>query len=142
MDRLCFLVLLIIIYYVSYRYFEIDMKYNMYFGIFVIIYFVIWYLTNYEIEFVYKLLNNIKETHNTPLSLLNAYQSNNNMYNKSDGIKEILLMNQGSRCSRCMNFILQKDLPHTYIHQKGDIYDGKIQNMQLVCKSCNSFIVR
>ena len=35
-------------------------------------------------------------------------------------------MNQGSRCSRCMNFILQKDLPHTYIHQKGDIYDGKV----------------
>ena len=117
-----------------------ELKTTMYFGILVIIYLLIWYMTNYEVVFVYKLMNNIKDTHNTPLSLLNTYQSNNNMYQQTDGIKEILLMNQGSRCSRCMNFILQKDLPDTYIHQKTNVYDGKIQNMSLVCQSCNSFI--
>ncbi len=140
MDHIIFLIIIIIIYYYLNNYLVFENKTNLYFSIFVFLYLFIWYMVNYETIFVYKLMNNIKDTHNTPLSLLNAYQSNTNMFNREDGVKEILLMNQGSRCFRCLNFILQKDLPDTYIHQKNNIYDGKIQNMCLVCQSCHSFM--
>ena len=64
MKALLFLGAIIGIYVYVYKkgYKEFTLRENVYFGIFVVGYVIIYYLLSYQKEFVYKLLSNVKHT--------------------------------------------------------------------------------
>ena len=114
-----FSLLLLIGICVGYYYFNIyyprEQKEHIYFGIFVTISIILIYLFNFQEEFIYKIFKNIYEIQKKPLYDLSDFT------NKKDNQQDFNLMvlqNQGSRCGKCMNFILPQDIQNTSLNYK------------------------
>jgi len=135
-----------VVYYLANKYYPeyIETKYHYYFGGFVIVYLVFWYLYAFEYSFVHRTLRNIYDTSQQPLYSMNALQSNADLYyaqNPNHNIKVILAQNQGHRCRKCGNYMGQDfneyPLIYTIPLQQGG--QNSIQNLSLVCPTCYQF---
>ena len=136
---LIILVSIIGIYYYLFKKFpeKFTNKEHIYFGIFCIIYLIIFYLLNHQQMFVYKVVKNMKDAEEKPL-----YDINNNFYkeNQMVGLKNNLAMRQGWRCLTCRNPILQKDIytcKMNYIKPLQFGGENSVNNLGIKCNTCS-----
>ena len=140
MKSIIFLAILIAIYYqINKRYPDyLSNKNHLYFGIFIIVYLLLYYLMGYQKPFVYKVLKNVKES-DQPL-----YDINSMIYKDTqmEGVKNHLAMRQGWRCISCQNPILQKDIYSYNIEYINPLQFGgtnDINNLGIRCTGCSAF---
>lgn len=141
MKGLIFLIVLVFIYYQINKRFpeKLTTKTHIYFGVFVLLFATFCYMMNYQYNFVYKVMKNIKDVDQKPL-----YDMESFIYkeNQMVGLKSNLAMRQGWRCINCQNPLLQKDMHEYSIDYIKPLQFGgenNINNMGLHCSSCNSF---
>ena len=141
MKGIIFLIILIFIYYqINKRYPDnLSIKSHIYFSIFIILTAAFFYMVNYQSQFVYKFMKNIKDVNEKPLYDINSFIYKDN---QMIGLKSNLAMRQGWRCIHCQNPLLQKDM-HEYSIDfiKPLLFGGEndINNMGIHCKGCSSF---
>jgi hypothetical protein len=136
MKALVVLFILISIYYYIFtrNHLVLTTRDHIYFGTFVSIYLVIFYLVKYQKEFVFKLIFNLKNTDNDKYNAELSYQNEVLKYN--------LLRKQHNRCIYCHNPLLESE-SHKYLLtykiplDKGGIND--ITNLAIRCPYCQGF---
>jgi len=114
-------------------------KEHIYFGLFCIVYLILFYLLNHQKPFVYRVVKNMKDAEEKPL-----YDINNDFYkqNQMVGLKNNLAMRQGWRCLTCKNPILQKDIYNCNMNYIKPLQFGginHINNLAVYCPSCSTF---
>ena len=151
MKALIFIALIIGIYVFVYRkgYYVFTIRENVYFGIFVVGYIVIYYLLSYQKQFVYKLLTNVNHTdrfskYDIQDLSVRDYENPQKKQITVDpmNLKYLLASKQNWRCMSCSNPILQKDLHHYDLDYKvPKQYGGTntFYNMGLKCSVCKTF---
>lgn len=136
------LLLLIIIglgYYKLHEYYPRDTKEIIYFIIFMISWFTLIYLMNFQEQFVYNLFHQLYEVQQKPLYDISVFQ--NKSQEKEYEFNLMLLQRQGSRCGSCGNFILPKDIKYTHLNYKIPLHQGgksDHSNLQVVCPNCHT----
>ena len=141
MNSLILLAVICFVYYQVYKRYQLEMpeKYNIYFGVFVGCYLLLYYLMVFQKHFVYKIFTSVKDVDNRQL-----YDIQSQMYSENTGqvLKNNLALRQGFRCNGCQNPILQNDIPaHSVTHLKPLEYGGQntMDNLCLKCPRCTTF---
>ena len=147
MKALLFLGAIIGIYVYVYKkgYKEFTLRENVYFGIFVVGYVIIYYLLSYQKEFVYKLLSNVKHTDRVSKydiqTLINTGQQKQVTVDPQN-LRYLLATRQKWRCMSCSNPILEKDLPSYEIdYRVPPQYGGTntLYNLGVKCSICKAY---
>ena len=142
MNSLILLAVICFVYYQIYKRYQLEMpeKYNIYFGIFVGCYLLLYYLMEFQKPFIYKIFSSV---HNVDRPLYDIQtQSYNNSMNNQYVLKNNLALRQGFRCIGCQNPILQQDVDkHQLQYFKPLEYGGQstMDNLCLKCPSCSAF---
>jgi hypothetical protein len=143
-----FLIVVSAVYYIVYRYFPgkliaLSENHVYYFGAFVFVYIVIWYMFSYEYSFIHKMFHNIYNSEQ-PLYSSKSATSNSSYYHKNsnESIKTLLLMKQGHRCYKCSNYIVDPENDTRLSYKILPKYGGKndTHNLVMVCRTCSEFI--
>lgn len=93
---------------------------------------------NFQEVFMYKIFKEIYDIQQKPLYDLQDFAK------KGDSTEEFnlaLLQGQGSRCGKCMNFILPKDIKYASLTYKIPLDQGGIHdpsNLMVICPQCNT----
>lgn len=149
MYALCFLGFLCIGYYYFNQYYPQELKYNIYFGLFISISVLLLYLFHFEKDMVYKVFKNVNDIHNKPLYDISVFKNTsykdtsfkNNISNEQ--FKSMILDSQGHRCYKCNNFILQNDIRELNLQYKQPIYtsgDNSHNNLMILCPTCQNYL--
>ena len=138
MKYLCFLLVLIILYYYGFKYYpeRYEDKYHYYFSGFIIINFILIYLFTYEKEFIYKLFYNMYSVSKPGVNLVQNEVDQNQL------LKTQLANNQMNQCYQCHNPIFQQDLYNYKLQYIVPIQNGgqnNTSNLKIICPSCYSF---
>ena len=139
MFSLLLLIAICVGYYYLHMHYPRENKEHIYFGIFVTISVVLIYIFNFEQGLVYKVFHNINDIHKKPLYDMSVFQDK---HDPSDALKMTLLKNQGHRCGKCMNYIMDKDKSSMFLSYKVPIQQGgqnSPDNLMTTCYSCNSY---
>jgi len=139
MFSLLLLIAICVGYYYLHKYYPREDKDHIYFGIFVSIGVVLIYLFNFEQGLIYKIFHNIHDIHKKPLYDMSVFQENSD---PTDTLKMSLLKNQGQRCGKCMNYIMDKDTRSMFLSYKVPLQQGgqnSPDNLMIICYSCNSY---
>ena len=147
MNSIIFLIVICSIYYYIYKNHNdyLEEKYHYYFGFFIGIYLLLFYLFDFEYPFIYKLFKNIYDTNNTPLYSFNSMNSNAELFQSqypNFNIKETLSLKQNGRCNACSNFIIKEDLHNYKLKYKIPLQNGGLnnpENINLLCPNCFEF---
>ena len=149
MNGILFLIVVCVVYYCANRYFpdrlmSWSQNHMYYFGGFVIIYAILYYMFVFESPFVNKVFQNIYDTTKQPLYSLNGSQSNSEYYhqnNPNGNIKHMLMTRQGHRCYKCSNYLMNSELDSILTYKIPLQYGGKNEphNLVVICPSCNTF---
>ena len=143
MFSICLLVIISIGFYFFHQKYPRTQKELIYFGCFITIYLLVWYMLQYQQVFIYKILKHIYDIHKKPLYSLNALESNYElMYDNKQSPTDYILQQQGSRCAQCNNFILMKDTDKYHLHYKRSLYNGgtpTLDNLEVICQTCKDF---
>ena len=147
MNGILFLVVVCVIYYCANRYFPDKLlswsqNHKYYFGGFVAIYAVLYYMFVFESPFVNKVFQNIYDTTKQPLYSVNGAQSNSDYYYQNNGdIKHMLMMRQGHRCYKCSNYLMDSETDASLTYRIPLQYGGKNEphNLVAICPSCSEF---
>ena len=135
MKSLIILGIIIFIYYKLLKWYpeKFTNKYHIYFSIFIIGYIILYYLMNYQRNFIYKIFRNIKEMDERPLHDFIPYENNS-----MNILKYKLGMNQGWKCLQCGNYLKSNDNNNHVTYIQPLEYAGKhdINNMGLKCNRC------
>ena len=141
MKYIIIIVILITIYYQIYKRYpnKFTNKNHLYFGVFVVFYLVLYYLMNFQRQFIYNIMKSVKTIDEQPL-----YDKNSIVFkqNQMDGLKYNLAMRQGWRCLHCQNPILQKDIYDYKLHYIKPLQFGgenNINNLGIKCDTCSTF---
>lgn len=148
MYSLCLLIVFCIGYYVLNNYYQLELKDHIYFGICIAVYSIIIYIYNYEKELVYKMFSNINEIHKKPLYDISLFQTNEiansiKTYNSASNFKYNVYQAQQQRCYKCMNYIVEDDLPSLQFQYKipfGRGGENIPENLMILCPSCQKFL--
>lgn len=138
MLSLLLLVGLCVGYYYLHMYYPREQKEHIYMGIFVSVSLVLIYLFHFEEGFVHKVFRQIYSIQKKPLYDLSDFTT------KGDDMKEfkdMVLRSQGSRCARCQNFILPRDITYTSLDYRVPLDQGGSNthdNIMIVCPTCNT----
>lgn len=125
MKYILFFIVISIIYYYYRKYCEIvPFKYDCYFVILSICYLLFFYSINNVKNFKYKVVQNLKNVHNTPLhNLIPDYKI------VHDPLKLQLLNNQNFKCSFCKNNISSSEINNCQV--------SNINNkVHIICPLC------
>lgn len=139
MFSLLLLIAICVGYYYLHMYYPREDKEHVYFGIFVTISVVLIYIFNFEQGLVYKVFHNINDIHKKPLYDMSVFQEK---HDPSDALKMTLLKNQGHRCGKCMNYIMDKDKDSMFLSYRVPLQQGgqnSPDNLMTTCYSCNSY---
>ena len=126
-------------YYYLNIYYPREEKEHIYFGIFVTVSIILIYLFNFEEGLILKIFKNIYDIQKKPLYDLSFFKDEDK--EQSEHFNLMLLQNQGSRCARCGNFILPKDIQYTSLNYRVPLNQGGINdhtNLMVVCPNCNT----
>ena len=126
-------------YYYLNIYYPREEKEHIYFGIFVTVSIILIYLFNFEEGLILKIFKNIYDIQKKPLYDLSFFKDEGT--EQSEHFNLMLLQNQGSRCARCGNFILPKDIQYTSLNYHVPLNQGGINdhtNLMIVCPNCNT----
>ena len=141
MKYIIILCILIAIYYQIYKRWpeKLIPQYHLYFGVFITIYVVFYYLMTFQRNFVYNIMKSVKNVDEQPL-----YDKDSLIYkqNQMDGLRYNLAMRQGWRCLHCQNPILPKDIYDHKIHYIKPLQFGgenNIHNLGIKCNTCSEF---
>mgnify|MGYP003682294417 CR=1 FL=1 len=127
---MCFL------YYKLYQRLPLPIRYNVYFGCFITICLLIYYLMNHQRQFMYKMASNVRNANHIQLhELVPDYTNSDNKNN----IKYTLADKQLLRCKGCMNpidlqYINHYKLSYTVPLNAGGNHDPS--NLSLFCPTC------
>ena len=138
MFSLLLLLFVCVCYYYLHMFYPRDTTEQIYFTIFIVCWGIIIYLMNFEQLFMYRNFKQIYEVQNKPLYDISFFE--NKKQNKDKEFNLMLLQNQGSRCGKCGNFILPKDIEYTSLNYKIPIHEGgdsTHSNLMVVCPNCN-----
>ena len=136
-----------LVYYILYRYFSEQLSerfpnHRYYFGGFLIVYLLLWYLVNYEYSFVHKTMRNIYDTTQEPLYSHTSAGHNSDYYYANNGdIKPMLVNRQANRCYKCSNLFMNPE--EAMLSYKIPLqYGGKNEphNLVAVCPTCSQFL--
>ena len=125
-------------YYYLNLYYPREEKEHIYFGIFVTISVILLYLFNFEEGLIYKVFKNIYDIQQKPLYDLSFFKDKHNE-ERDYQFNGMLLQNQGSRCAKCSNFILPKDIKYATLNYKIPLNQGGSNdhnNLMVVCPNC------
>jgi hypothetical protein len=142
MNSLILLAVICFVYYQVYKRYQLEMpeKYNIYFGVFVGCYLLLYYLMEFQKPFIYKIFSSV---HNVDRPMYDIQtQSYSNSMNNQYVLKNNLALRQGFRCIGCQNPILQQDVDkHQLQYFKPLDYGGQptMDNICLKCPSCSAF---
>jgi len=147
MKALLFLGAIIGVYVYVYKkgYKEFTLRDNIYFGIFVVGYVIIYYLLSYQKEFIYKLLSNVKHTERVSkydIQTLMTNEQKKQVTVDPQHLRYLLATKQKWRCMACSNPIMEKDLASYEIdYRVPRQYGGtnSLHNMGVKCSVCNTF---
>ena len=126
-------------YYYLHKYYPRDTTEQIYFVISMIVWLTIIYLMNFQELFVYNAMKQIYEVQNKPLYDISIFT--NDKQDKKHEFQLMLLQNQGSRCGKCGNFILPKDIDYTHLNYKISLQEGGTNdhsNLMVVCHNCHT----
>jgi hypothetical protein len=124
-------------YYYVHQFYPRETSELLYFGLFIVVWFVFIYLMNFEEVFMYQTFKQIYDVQQKPLYDISLFANKS----KDHEFTSMLLQNQGSRCGSCGNFILPKDIDYTSLNYKTPLHEGgqhNHDNLQVVCPTCNS----
>ena len=141
MFSLLVVILVCVGYYYLNMFYPRDTKEQIYFGIFMTLWIVIIYLMNFQEAFMYRMFKQIYDIQKKPLYDLSDFVKKDDS-NRSNEFNIMVLQNQGSRCAKCNNFILPKDIKYTSLNYRIPLQDGGLHdhnNLMVVCPNCNSF---
>jgi hypothetical protein len=147
MNGLIFLLVLGVLYYCANRYFPDKLlgwsqNHKYYFGGFVVLYALLYYMFVFESPFVNKVFQNIHDTTTQPLYSQGSSQSNADHYYQNNGdIKQMLMMRQAHRCYKCSNYLMDSDTGSSLTYKIPLQYGGKNEphNLVVICPSCSEF---
>ena len=125
-------------YYYLNKCYPRETKEQIYFAVFILVWLTFIYLMNFEELFVYNTFKQIYEVQKKPLYDLSVFDKHKQEKNYDFNL--MLLQNQGSRCGKCGNFILSKDIQYTNINYKIPLHEGghsNHDNLMVVCPNCN-----
>lgn len=130
------LIFILFVYYKLYTIFPITNKYNIYFGVFIGVSCLLYYLMSYQRQFMYKMASNVRNANNIQLHELIPDYTNSN---KKNNIKYIIADKQLLRCKNCMNpinlqYINHYKLSYTVPLNAGGLHDAS--NLSLMCPTC------
>ena len=139
MKSLILLAVICFVYYQVYKKYqlEIPQKYNIYFGVFVGGYLLLYYLMVFQKPFIYKIFSSVHNVDRPMYEIQTQSYSNN-----QNVLKNNLALRQGFRCIGCQNPILQQDVDkHQLQYFKSLDYGGQPtpDNLCLKCPSCSAF---
>jgi len=139
MKSLILLAVICFVYYQAYKKYqlEIPQKYNIYFGVFVGGYLLLYYLMVFQKPFIYKIFSSVHNVDRPMYEIQTQSYSNN-----QNVLKNNLALRQGFRCIGCQNPILQQDVDkHQLQYFKSLDYGGQPtpDNLCLKCPSCSAF---
>jgi len=127
-------------YYYLKMYYPREIKEQIYFAIFIVVWLTIIYLMNFQEYFIYQTFKQIHEVQQKPLYDLSFFKDKRED-ETTNQFNLMLLQNQGSRCGLCSNFILPKDSKYTSLNYKIPLNEGGLSdhsNLMVVCPNCNT----
>lgn len=138
MFSLLLVIFVCVCYYYLHKWYPRETKEQIYFSVFILVWLTFIYLMNFEELFVYNTFKQIYEVQKKPLYDLSFFDKHKQ--EKTYDFNLMLLQNQGSRCGKCGNFILPKDIQYTSLNYKIPLHEGgnsNHDNLMVVCPNCN-----
>lgn len=138
MFSLLLVIVICVGYYYLHKFYPRETQEQIYFTLFIVVWLTIIYLMNFQEVFMYHIFKQIYEVQNKPLYDLSVFT--NDKQDKETDFQLMILQNQGSRCGKCGNFILPKDIHYTQFNYKIPLHEGGTNdhsNLMIVCPNCN-----
>jgi hypothetical protein len=138
MFSLLLIITVCVCYYFLNMYYPRENKEKIYFGIFIACWVILIYLLNFQKGLMYRIFKQIYNIENKPLYDISDFKKDNSQ----NEFKLTILQSQGSRCGKCMNFILPSKLDHTsMVYKVSPENGGEIShdNLMIICPSCQNY---